>query len=229
VSAHDRERDDGLASPARKVVDVERHPRRQEHQFRWQYWERLPRPEAEQSQPDAREDSGALDTAGAHDVLRCRPHVAGLCRFAAKTQGNVGLNGGRQVRRPTVEVRPGAVRSLLGPDPAQGSRHVAFLADAEKLTQEEILGVHRHVGFELAFPIAVSVLGGAQRRHAVGKAGRHPRAEARGLVGETPRRGRGRRRRRRGRGFRSRRGVALGLRSKANDSGGRAHRSRAVT
>src|SRR5579862_6898361 len=62
------------------------------------------------------------------------------------------------VRRPAEKRRPRAVLALLGADPARGRLGRARLEYAEVVTQEEIFCVDRHVGLELALPVAVLVL-----------------------------------------------------------------------
>ena len=118
VGAHDREGDDRLAGPAAEVVDVERDEARQEDQLGREHRQLVPGPQAEQRQPDPGEDPGALDAAGRADELGGPAHVLGLGRVAGEAERHVGLDGGRQLGRPAVEVRPGAVVALARADPA---------------------------------------------------------------------------------------------------------------
>src|SRR5205814_7312757 len=70
----------------------------------------------------------------------------------------VRLHRGGQVGRAAVEVGPGAVVPLLGPDPAGRRRDHGVIVQAEELAQQEVLGVHGHVGLELALPPPLGVL-----------------------------------------------------------------------
>ena len=60
--------------------------------------------------------------------------------------------------RAAVEVGPGAVVPLLGPDPAACRRDRRVVVQAEELAQQQVLGVHGHVGLELALPPPLGVL-----------------------------------------------------------------------
>src|SRR5262249_47531554 len=66
------------------------------------------------------------------------------------------------LRGAALERAPGAVGALLRPDPQRGVLGLVLAADAEKLAQQQVLGVHGHVGLELALPVARRVLGGEQ-------------------------------------------------------------------
>jgi hypothetical protein len=57
-----------------------------------------------------------------------------------------------------VERGPGAVGPLLRSDPPGRLGGLSGLPDAEELTQQQILGVHRHVRGELALPPTLLVL-----------------------------------------------------------------------
>ena len=154
----DSERRDRLARPAREVVDVERDGGREQHHLRRHHRDVVPRPQPEQREPDLREDARPLEAACVEDVLPCAPHVLGVDRVAGELERRVRLDGGRKVGRCAPEVAPRPVVALLGTDPAR--RHLRLLlgADAEELAKEEVLRVHGHVRFELAFPPALGRL-----------------------------------------------------------------------
>src|SRR5581483_6050878 len=77
---------------------------------------------------------------------------------AGQPQRQVGLHRGGQVGRAAVEVGPGAVLPLPGPDPAGRRRDHHVVVQPEELAQQRVLGVHGHVGLELALPPPVGVL-----------------------------------------------------------------------
>ena len=154
----DRERHDRLTRPAAEVVHVERKPARQHDDLGRERRERVPRPEAEQRQPDPGEDARALDPAElAHDPGGAL-HVRGRDGVSGEPQGDVGLDRRRELRGAAEEGRPGSVGALLRADPIRGALRLALPANPEELAQQEILGVHRDVGRELALPEAALVL-----------------------------------------------------------------------
>ena len=158
MRGHDRERHDRLARPAAEVVHVEREPARQQDDLRRERRQRLPRPESEERQPDPGEDARALDPAQlAHD-LRGALQVRGLRAVAGETQGEIRLDRGRELRRAAEEAGPGSVGTLLRADPVRGVLRLLGAANPEELAQQQILGVHRDVGRELALPEAALVL-----------------------------------------------------------------------
>ncbi len=63
---------------------------------------------------------------------------------------------------PPRNVRPRAVGALLRADPERRVLGLVGGADAEELAQQEILGVHRDVGLELALPEPARILGREQ-------------------------------------------------------------------
>ena len=152
------QRHDRLPRPAAPVVDVEREPGRQVDQFRRDDRQVVPRPQAGQGQPDPGEHAGRLDAAVLGDPVPGQLHVRRVRLVAGQPQGQVGLYRGGQVGGPAVEVGPGAVVSLLGPDPAARGRHHGVVVQAEELAQQQVLGVHGHVGLELALPPPLGVL-----------------------------------------------------------------------
>ena len=106
-------------------------------------------------------------------------HVRRVGGVAGQPQRDPGLDGGRQVARAAEERGPGAVRALLGADPAGRLLGLLGGADAEELPQQQVLGVHGHVGLELALPPA---LGRLQRRAGA----RRPGVERRRASGSGP-------------------------------------------
>ena len=113
------ERDDRLARPAGPVVDVEREPRRQQHQLRRHRGQLVPRPFAEQRQPDAREDPRGFDAPAGQDrtpgALRMWA-ASGWSPPGARRHRPRPSSTGRRVRHENVG--PGPVVALLGADPA---------------------------------------------------------------------------------------------------------------
>jgi hypothetical protein len=156
--ADDGQRHDGLAGPARPVVHVEREPGRKVDHLRRHDRQLVPRPLAEQGQPDAGEHPGGRDPAGGPDPARGAGHVVGAGVVAGQPQRDVGLDGGGQVGVAAAEVGPRPVLALAGPDPAGGGRGLARRPHAEELAQQEILGVHGDVGLQFALPPALLVL-----------------------------------------------------------------------
>ena len=149
---------DGLPRPAAPVVDVEREPGRQVDQLGRDDRQVVPRPQAGKRQPDPGEHAGRLDPALVTDPGAGLFHVRRVRLVAGQPQRQVSLDGGGQVARPAVEVGPGAVVPLLGPDPARCRRDHGLVVQAEELAQQQVLGVHGHVGLELALPPSVGVL-----------------------------------------------------------------------
>ena len=137
----------------------------------------VPGPQAEQGQPDPGEDPAGLDPAGTRGRTRRPAACGGVGRVAGQPEGDVGLDGGRQVGGAAVEGGPRAVVALVGPDPPWPSAAVWSLgADAEELAQQQVLGVHGDVGLELALPPAVGVLPASQGAAARSRAWRRRRA-----------------------------------------------------
>ena len=66
--------------------------------------------------------------------------------IARQLERDVGLDRGGQVTGAAVEVGPGPVRALLRADPDAGLRGVRLGQDAEEVPEQDVLGVHGHVG-----------------------------------------------------------------------------------
>ena len=158
VGAHDGDGDGGLARPAAEVVDVAGHPRRERHDLWWEGRQLVPGPEPEQREPDPREDPRVLDPARGADERRGPRHVLVGRLVAGEAERAVRLDRRRQVPRPAVVRGPGPVGTLLRADPRRGLRRVGRLTDAEELTEQQVLGVHRHVRLELALPPTLGFL-----------------------------------------------------------------------
>jgi hypothetical protein len=105
-----------------------------------------------------REDARSLEPAGAADEGGRGPHVLVGGVVPGESQRDIGLDRRRGVTGAAEEVGPGPVGALLRADPVGRARRRGRIADAEELAHEEVLGVHRHVGFQLALPPAVAVL-----------------------------------------------------------------------
>jgi hypothetical protein len=154
----DRERHDGLPGPASEVVDVERHPGREVQEFRREFGQVVPFPPAEQGEPDPGEDTGRGDPAPLPHPRRRLRHVRGVRRVTGQPQGDVGLDGGGEFTGSAVETRPGAVLALFAADEECGGLGRRLLTDAQELTEQQILGVHRDVRLEVALPPTLGVL-----------------------------------------------------------------------
>jgi hypothetical protein len=153
-----RERDDRLPGPAAPVVDVEREPGRQVDDLGRDHGQRVPVPQAGQGKPHPGEDAGRAEPALAGDPAGRGLHVLRVTRVAGQPQRDVGLDCRAEVARAAVEVGPGAVLPLLRSDPDGGLLEVGLGEDAEEVPQQQVLGVHRHVGLKLADPPAARVL-----------------------------------------------------------------------
>ena len=160
--SHDREGDDGLPRPAGPVVHIEREPGREEDQLGREGRQLVPRPDAEQRQPQPGEHASAFDPSTVEDELPRGAHVRCVRRIAGQSKGRVGLDRGREVPGPPVEIRPRAVVALLRADPGRGRDEFVVAQHVEELPEEQVLGVHGHVGFELALPPPSLVLQGDQ-------------------------------------------------------------------
>ena len=154
---------DGLASPARKVVDVEGRRRRKENDLGRHRRKLVPFPQAEQRHPYAREDSRAFQPSRPNDVGRRPFHVGSADGVASQLQRPIGLHRGGQVGRAAIEVRPGAVVALVGADPVRRSSDRVGVAYPQELAQEQVLCIHRDVGLELALPPSLGVLDSEER------------------------------------------------------------------
>ncbi len=100
VRRDDRERDDGLARPAREVVDVEREPRREEHQLRREARQRRSQGHSPKSASQMWVKTRvALDAAVLADERGRALHVRRVGRVAGEAERDVGLDGRRQVAR----------------------------------------------------------------------------------------------------------------------------------
>ena len=180
----DGQRHDGLARPARPVVDVEREPGRQVDQLRWHDRQVVPGPFAEQGEPDPGEHPGGRDAALAADPLRRPGQVRRLRLVPGQPQRDVGLHRGGQVPGAAVEVRPGAVVALLGGDPPGRGLRLLGGPDAEELPQQQVLGIHGDVGLQFALPPALVVL---QAEQVIPGAGERLRRRVGGGEADLPR------------------------------------------
>src|SRR5262249_46542128 len=88
----------------------------------------------------------------------CRTHVLGVRVVPGQAQRHVRLDRRREVAGADVELAPATVRMLLRADPRGRPLGRLRLPDAEKLPQQEVLGIHRYVCLELALPPACWVL-----------------------------------------------------------------------
>ena len=148
VGAHDRQRDDRLPGPAGEVVWVQRKPGRQEHHLGRQRGNVVPRPQPEQRHPDVREHARSPRSAAGAGPLGGTRHVRLGRIVAGHAQRPVGLDRRRQFARAAGEVRPASVLRLVGPDPGRRAAATLVGADPQELAQQQVLGIHRHVGGE---------------------------------------------------------------------------------
>ena len=118
----DRQRDDRLACPAAEGVDRERCARGKQDLLGRERRHLLPRPEAEQREPHASEDTALLDAAGLADERRRAGHVRGVARIAGDPERDVGLDRGREIAGAAEIGRPRAVGPLPAADPLGGRR-----------------------------------------------------------------------------------------------------------
>ena len=156
--AHHGQRHDRLPRPAGPVVHIKREPGGQVHHFGRHDRQVVPRPLAEEGEPDPGEHPRGGDAAARADPLGCPGHVGCAGQMPRQPQGNVGLDGGGQVTGSAEIVGPGSVGPLLGGDPPAGGGGLLLRPDAEELTQEQVLSVHRDVGFQLPLPPALVML-----------------------------------------------------------------------
>ena len=154
----DLQSDDRLPRPAAERVDRERRPGGEEHLLRRQHGDRLPAPEAEQRQPHASEDPCLLEAAELGDHRAGSRHVLGGGVVAGEAQPDVRLDRGRQVGRAAEVGGEAAVLALSRADPARRRSRRRLVEEAEVVAEEQILGVDRDVGLQLALPVAVGVL-----------------------------------------------------------------------
>ncbi len=158
--AHHGERHDRLPRPAAERVHRERGAGREEDLLGRQGGHRLPGPEPEEREPHAGEHAGRREPAALPDEGRGAPHVLCVRRVAGEPERDVRLDRGRVLGRPAVERRPASVLALARADPARRRLREPGVEEAEVVAEEQILGVDRHVGLELALPPAVGVLHG---------------------------------------------------------------------
>ena len=162
VRREQRQRHHRAARPARHRVDVEREPRRQQHELDRHRRHTGPRKLVEVCEPHAREDTGAREPALAEDEVA----RAGECGLAGvhlhELQGEVGLDRRRQAARSTMINRPAAV-GLLEREQALGEAPLDVGPCApEEAVEEDVLGLHRHVGLERRVPVPAGVLRGEE-------------------------------------------------------------------
>ena len=163
VRTDNREGHHRLARPAPEVVDVERDPWWEQHQFRGQDRQALPGPLAEESQPDPREDTTRPNSPGRSNERRGAFHVRCLDRVSRQPQRHVRLSGGREISGTAEIGTPGSVLSLARADPPRRRSRLLRGPDAEELAEEKVLGVHRDIGLQFALPPTLRVLFSAQR------------------------------------------------------------------
>ena len=142
----DREGDDRLPGPAAPVVNVQREPRRQVDDLRRDHRQVIPRPQPGKRQPDPGEYPRRADAALGGDPGGGALHVLRVRVVAPQLERDVGLDRGGEVARAAVEVGPGAVLALLRADPDGCLRGVRLGEDAEEVPEQDVLGVHGHVG-----------------------------------------------------------------------------------
>ena len=154
----DRDRHDRGARPGGELVDVEREPAGQQHEPGRHGRQAVPVVLVEEGQPELREDPRPGDAAvGQHPVARAH-HMRGVGILAGQLQREVGLDGRAELPRAAVPLRPIALRLLMMPQVAPDLRPDLAVGDAQVVREQQVLRRDRHVGFELAPPVAVAVL-----------------------------------------------------------------------
>ena len=111
-----------------------------------------------QREPHAGEDTALLDAAGLADERGGAGHVLGVRGIAGDPEPDVRLDGRGEIAGAAEVGRPRAVGALLAADPLRGRRDRARVEQPEEVAQEDVLGVDRHVGLELALPPALIAL-----------------------------------------------------------------------
>src|SRR5216684_2451776 len=152
VVHQEQQRDDRPARPGRKAVDAERSPRGQEHQLRGHDGQIVPAPLTEEGEPDAREGPGRGDAAAPADEVPRPGQLRRVRGVARELEREVTLDAGREIARRSVVHRPAAVRTLVVADVLRHAAPALLVAGAEEPGQEQVLGVHRGVRFQLRPP-----------------------------------------------------------------------------
>ena len=158
VVEDDGERDDRLPRPAGEVVDRERQRGLQQDQLGWDLRDLLPRPEAEEREPDAGEDTRAADAAPllAEPARRREPLV--VCGEPCEPERRVGLERRCEVGLASPVDRPEPVGALAREELVRTSPGRVLVTQPQELQQEQVLGRHGHVRLELADPPAARLL-----------------------------------------------------------------------
>ena len=158
VVEDDRQRNDRLPRPAREVVDRERKRRLQEDQLRRELRDLVPRPEAEEREPDPREDPRAADTAPLLAEAAGRREPLVVRRESGQAERRVGLERRREVGLAAPVDRPEPVGPLPREQLVGTAAGRVVVPQPQELEQQQVLRSHGHVGLELADPPAVGPL-----------------------------------------------------------------------
>ena len=158
-----RERHERGARPAGEAIDVERRPRRQQDHLDRHARDARPRELPEAREPEAGEHSRAREAAaGEHHLARPRERRLGRPE-SGQPEGEVGLDGRREMGGQTRLERPAAV-GLLGRQ--QALRHAAVLfrtLPSEQAVDEDVLGLEVRRALDASLPVAAGTLLREQR------------------------------------------------------------------
>ena len=152
------QRHDHRARPVRHLVQVERKPVRQQHDFDRHARHGVPGHLAVQRQLRAGEHVGPFRPAGGQDGLPRPRHVRRVGGIADHLQREIGFHAGREVEGAIVEQRPAAMRAL---DRAQIHGDLALqvrVHAVEEMLQQHVFGRDGGVGLELEHPVPVRLL-----------------------------------------------------------------------
>ncbi len=150
----DCEGHDRLTRPAREAVDRDRHLRAHEDELGRKLRQLVPRPQAEEREPDPREDARCADAAAVLDEAACagEPVVVGI--EAGHAESGIGLERRGQIGLAVPVDRPRAVLPLTRQELVDELPRRLGVAQAQELEQEQVLRGHGHVRLELAAPPA---------------------------------------------------------------------------
>ena len=152
------QRHDGGARPVGNLVEVERRPHRQQHDFDRQHRHAAPGQHPEHRQHETREDI-AVDGAAARADRLARPrHVRRIDGIADHLQREIGLHAGAHVEGAVMHQRPAAMGAL---NPAQVIGDLAFKHGidrlAEVVAQQHIFRRDGAIGFQFEHQMSVGL------------------------------------------------------------------------
>src|SRR5207253_4522376 len=113
---------------------------------------------AEVREPDAGEGPRARDAAALADELARPGQVSRLGGVPGELEREVAFDAGGKVAGRAVIHRPAAVVALVVADVLRDAAPVLLVSRPEKMREEQVLGVHRGVRFQLRPPVPLGVL-----------------------------------------------------------------------